>query len=77
MGRNTPPHGWCMELYKICYSIGFNRRQVLVADYCVALRLLCLVADLCRYGTRYDQVRFYEMGSNGKWEEDEERSKYY
>lgn len=60
-----------MELYKICYSIGFNRKQIIVDDYCLALRLLCLLADLCRYGTRYNQVRFYKVGKNGEWEEHE------
>ena len=66
-----------MEIYKICYSIGFNRKQVLVADYCLALRLLRLIADLCRYSTRYNLVRFYKMGKNGEWEEYDERSIYY
>lgn len=58
-----------MELYKICYSIGFNRKQIIVDDYCLALRLLSLVTDLCRYCTRYNQVRFYKIGKNGEWEE--------
>ena len=60
-----------MELYKICYSVGFRRRQALCADRLLALRAFIMVCDLCRVSGRYHQPRIYRM-EEGEWKENEQ-----
>lgn len=60
-----------MDLYKICYSIGFRRRQVLCADRLMALRIFIMICRLCRVSGHYHQPRFYSM-EEGEWKENEQ-----
>jgi len=60
-----------MDLYKVCYSIGFRRRQVLCADKLLALRVFIMVCRMCRASGHYHQPRFYRM-EKGEWKENEQ-----
>ena len=62
-----------MCLYKVCYTIGSRRHQVLCADYATALRTACKVWGLCLYSFegRYHHPRLYQMTDEG-WKENEE-----
>lgn len=62
-----------MELYKISYSIGFRRREILCADYILALKIFIMICEICRVSNRYHQPRIYCMSEKGEWKEDEQR----
>jgi hypothetical protein len=58
-----------MDLYKVCYSIGWKRREILCADKLTAIRIRLLVGRLSMYSDNYHSPRIYALQEKG-WAED-------
>ena len=59
------------RLYKVCYTIGYKRREILCADYITALRLRIMLGKLSIQCGPYHSPRMYSLIEKG-WNECEE-----